>query len=105
MAITTNPNLAPINKKCIDDTVALEHGIFGQLLQVNVKISDYETMSLDDDYIKKMLMEKLVDEMYKARSISFTKVNDMASTATTYYARIFVTPDDQVRLLRELKVI
>jgi len=104
MSTTTILGSAP-NTFWIDDNVTLEHGIVGHPVQVSVAISDYETISLDDDYIKKMLMEKLVDEMYKAKSISFTKTNDMNFGKTTYYARIFVTPDDQVRLLRELKVI
>lgn len=53
------------------------------------------------DMIKKELLHKLLDEIVKSNLIEFTSQSDVVSGQTHYRARIFATPDSQVRLIRK----
>ena len=56
-----------------------------------------------NDFIKKDLVQKLVDEMAKNKQIEFTWQTDVNSAENHFRARIFATPDSQVKILREFK--
>ena len=53
------------------------------------------------DMIKKELLHKLLDEIVKGKLIEFTSQSDVATGHTHYRARIFATPDAQVRMIRK----
>ena len=55
----------------------------------------------DPNEIKKMLLTRLVEQMFHSNKIEFTKVLDPTTLDHTFRARIFVVPDTQVRILRQ----
>jgi hypothetical protein len=57
-----------------------------------------------ESIIKKELMNQLVEYMFNNKYILFTKMTDQVTLDNKYYARIFVVPDEQVRILRDYKV-
>lgn len=56
-----------------------------------------------EDHIKKLLVSKLVDEMFNAKCIEFTQMRKHDTDEMIFRARIHVVPDTQVRIIRELK--
>ena len=68
------------------------------------KISQFSGSTLNNvEYeIKKQLMASLVEEMFKSKYILFTKVHDVLTYQDKYMARVFVTPSEQVQLIRDL---
>ena len=81
--------------------------IKGEMFVVDLTVSDLEvsinTLSPDDfmDQIKTRLLEKMLTGLRKSKSIEFTRMNDTKNHQTIFKARIFATPDDQVRILRK----
>ena len=83
-----------------------QHAIQGKMLTTSFEFSDldYIEKPIDPLEIKKMLMDQLVEQMYRDKSIEFTKMQDVATGVHRFHARIFVVPDTQVRIIRENKV-
>lgn len=81
--------------------------IQGQCLTIthHVTVSDTIYSNMHEDEIKRILVSKLAEEMYRQNLVEFTKTVDNKSFDNIFRARIFVVPDDQVRLLRTAKVI
>ena len=77
--------------------------IQGQMVTINYEISDiaYTQFIRDPDEIKKILVDKLAQEMWKRNCIEFTKMYDNAIGSHKFHARVFVVPDTQVRILRQ----
>ena len=65
--------------------------------------NQYVPMTDDDlqDFIKTKLCHQLLEEMKRGKFIEFTKQDDPIHWGVKYRARIFVTPDSQVRILRQ----
>lgn len=80
------------------------HSIQGKMLVANYVIPEYEWQSrpLDPTEIKMRLMEELTKKMFEDKNIEFTRVQDSSSFDHKFYARIYVVPDTQVRIIREL---
>lgn len=84
-----------------------DHTYQGQMVTVQHTISDSDaemlSMNMGDfkDEVKKQLLKKLMDEIVKNNLIEFTSQTDVAAGQTHYRARIFATPDTQVRLIRK----
>ena len=74
--------------------------IKGQMVTAQMSIDANEAIQMDDLELKNILLSKLVKELMNGHYIEFTKQQDVATMKTTIRARIFVTPDEQVRLLR-----
>lgn len=81
--------------------------IKGEMITVSHTLSDLEA-SLDTtpvnefrNKIKSILLEKLIEELKKSNTIEFTSTNDPKNHQTVFKARIFATPDSQVRILRK----
>ena len=53
-----------------------------------------------EEEIKLELIKMLAQEIYKRKLVEFTRMNDLFNDNVVFSARIFVTPDDQVRLMR-----
>lgn len=80
-----------------------EHKIQGNLLTVNMIISDWEMTNkpISPDEIKMKLMNLMVEKMMQDKHIEYTKMLDPVSRDHRFHARIFVVPDTQVRIIRE----
>ena len=84
-----------------------DHTYQGKMVTSQHTISDGDVemmkMSMGDfkDMIKEKLLHKLLDEIVKSNLIEFTSQSDVATGQTHYRARIFATPDTQVRLIRK----
>ena len=79
-------------------------------IQGNTIMAEYvlppNYLGLKESEIKKLLVEKLVQEMYKVNNqhnIEFTQMKKVDTDEMVYRARIHVVPDTQVRIIRELK--
>jgi hypothetical protein len=66
-----------------------------------MRLDANEAIQMDDIELKNRLITKLVRELMDGKYIEFTKQQDVASMETIVRARIFVTPDDQVRIVRK----
>lgn len=83
-----------------------EHAIKGNMIKYEMSMSEYESLSITIDTvtfydeIKKQLLYGIMDEIMRTKSIEFTKMKDYANGTTSYRARMFAVPDDQVRILR-----
>lgn len=76
--------------------------VIGQLI---VKDIDMLNMPFDVDvrtHIKNNLLKELVQYMLENKLAEFTVSEDYANGSKLYRVRCFVTPDDQVRLLRQV---
>ena len=77
----------------------------GKMLTVEhyVRHREIVAMKLDDleEFVKNVLCEQLVREMKKQKLIEFTRQENIPQDCVQYRARIFVTPDSQVRILRQ----
>lgn len=111
MAIPTYKFEDPLTMPFMDpdlDVVCEEYGVRGTMINVNYTSSNYDAASYKSvaefqDYIKTKLAMQIVKSMINEKLVSFTLVEDIASNATNYRARCFATPDDQVRLIKNLK--
>lgn len=81
--------------------------IQGQCVTIIHHIATADTVysNIHEDEIKRLLVNKLAEEMFRQNVIEFTKSFDQVTHEVVYRARIFAVPDDQVRLLRTAKLI
>lgn len=86
------------------DIQTTDYDIAGIMLKHDLFISEYELMKIDPQKfqyeIKKRLMIGLLDEIARAKCVEFTKQPNFEELKTHFRARMFVVPDDQVRILR-----
>jgi len=74
--------------------------IQGKMLTVKNTFKD-EMRGIPTDEIKRKMIYELVEEMARSGMIEFTKQNDPTTGTITYRARCFMTPNDQVQILRK----
>ena len=82
---------------------ATNHLIQGQMVTAEFTLTGLDKDRMTDDQIKSKLLFFLADEMMRQKCVEFTKQDDFVSNVTVARARIFVTPDTNVRILREMK--
>ena len=75
--------------------------IQGQMITATLEIDEFQMSHMDDVDMKNKVLNSLVNELIAAKCIEFTKQQDVATNTLTVRARIFATPDNQVRLIRE----
>ncbi len=75
--------------------------IKGQMVFAEMRLDANEAIQMDDLELKNILITKLVRELMDGKCIEFTKQQDVANMETIVRARIFVTPDDQIRVIRK----
>jgi hypothetical protein len=108
MAITNNPHgFAPTfdidsyHDPRLDSTLQKPvEAIQGQMITATLHVDEMQLMSMDDIAMKKKVLDMLLNELLSAQCIEFTKQQDVATNTLTIRARIFATPDNQVRLIR-----
>lgn len=85
-----------------------EYPIGGKMVTGKCIVSDSQYMSIsipDDDLkvaIKKDLAKQLAMYLIDNKLVEFTMMQDPMDFSRMYHVRCFVTPDDQVRLLRKI---
>jgi hypothetical protein len=103
VGITTQVMMPNINTK--------EFAIQGQMLMVQKTLDAYElertglsaNIKNYEDEIKRQLIQEMLSEMVREKCIEFTSQKDMLTGSVTYRARLFVTPDSQVRIIRQVQ--
>ena len=70
------------------------------MITATMHVDEIHLMSMDEVAMKKKVLDMLVYELLSAKCIGFTKQQDVATNTITVRARIFATPDTQVRLIR-----
>ena len=88
-----DPRLPPTLQKPVE-------AIQGQMVTATMYVDEMQLMSMDDIAMKKKVLDMLLNELLSAKCIEFTKQQDVATNTLTVRARIFATPDNQVRLIR-----
>ena len=85
------------------------HVIKGEMITVQKVYSDLDYFELESKYridlanvIKEELLDILVDELMKHNCVSFTMQQDHTTLERCFRARIFATPDDLTRVVKEL---
>lgn len=77
-----------------------DHIIQGKMLVVEYEVTAHEAQFMDDNFIKQMLIKELAQKIYNEKCVEFTKQNDLQSNTIKCRARIYVTPDSNVKILR-----
>ena len=80
-----------------------DHIIQGQMLMAEYSFNAHEAQFMDDDHIKRILVKELVEQMFHCKHIEFTKQTVFESNTFKARARIYVTPDSNVRIIREMQ--
>ena len=78
-----------------------EYAIKGQMLMVSHHYDDFMINEMGRDEVKRQLAMQLAMELLKSKLIEFTQEKDAISGKTLVRARAFVTPSNQVQILRE----
>lgn len=76
--------------------------IGGKLVNVNITLSNFDTISLNPDAIKWRVADHLVKYMIENKLIEFTKQENLLENSTIINARCYLAPDDNVRILRQM---
>jgi hypothetical protein len=76
--------------------------IGGKLVNVNIKLSNFDTINLTSDNIKWRIADHLVKYMIENKLIEFTKQDNPIEMTTTINARCYLAPDSEVRILRQM---
>jgi hypothetical protein len=82
------------------DITTKEYAIGGKLITAKYMVSDQHSATMNPNDIKENLMHQMIEYIIKNKLVEFTKIPDMYSGSSTYLARIYLTPDDQVKILR-----
>ena len=81
--------------------------ISGKMITVEYVMSFMDIQSTQmnqdelQDFVKTKLCSQLLNEVVRGNYIEFTKQDHPMHNGIKYRARIFVTPDSQVRILRQ----
>jgi kynureninase len=76
--------------------------IQGKMITAEMKLDVNQAIQMDDLELKNRLITKLVRELMDAKCIEFTKQQDVSRMETIIRARIFATPDNEVRFMRKM---
>lgn len=84
-----------------------QNAIEGRMFKAFYTVSEFEKLQFigDEDqwkeHVKRVLTQKLAEDLMDEKYIEFTRMNeDPVTGGTQYTARIFAVPDGQVRILR-----
>ena len=84
---------------------AVDVAIGGKLIQAKLELTNMESMNFksDDDYkraIKQKVASDLARAMIETNVIEFTRLPQPATGTDIIYARCYLAPDSQVKILR-----
>ena len=81
----------------------IDYTIQGKMLTTSLTMSPYEAEQMDDLELKNRLITLMVREIMDNKCIEFTKQQDYAKDEVVIRARIYVTPDSDVKLIRKIQ--
>jgi hypothetical protein len=104
--ITDGPVAASIGNYTYHAYAEPNHTIQGKMLTISrsmgmeplTRALDYSTL---ENALKIELVSDIAHKMLESGLIEFTKQNDPTTYTITYRARCFMTPNDQVQILRK----
>lgn len=67
---------------------------------MTVPIAQWQSHVFSPDDVKRQMINGLLDVMMKTKKIEFTKMENHSTGQMIFHARLFVVPDEMVRLLR-----
>jgi hypothetical protein len=111
MLPTVNVNTAygKFTKSVIDDVWDNNYAgkytdiaIGGKLVNMNIKLSNFDNIGLNPDAIKWRVADHLVKYMIENKLIEFTKQENLLENLTIINARCYLAPDSEVRILRQM---
>lgn len=83
-----------------------DYAIKGELLTAELIFSDFDLNTsgkYEENYIKKLLADKIAEKLMLSKYIAFTKKKEAYSQEKIIYlARTFVVPSDDVQIVRQL---
>lgn len=77
-----------------------EYAIKGEMLLASHTYDDYMINDMGRDEIRRQLATLIALELLKSNHIEFTQMKDQLSGKTIVKARAFVTPNNQVQIIR-----
>lgn len=77
--------------------------IQGKMLTASLEFSSYEAEVTHDLEMKTKLLQLLLREILDNKCVEFTKQKNYAEDTVTIRARIFVTPDCEVKIIRQIQ--
>jgi hypothetical protein len=80
-----------------------EYAIGGKLLTASLMSDENTIQSMGKDFIKEKLAVQLAMGMLENKMVEFTSMRDHLSLSIKIHARCYLTPDNQVKIIRELK--
>jgi hypothetical protein len=102
--LSTIPSSIPISTNTTIPSVnSIDYIIQGKMLTTSIKMSPYEAEQMDDIEIKNRLITLMVREIMDNKCIEFTKQQDFLNDEVIIRARIYVTPDSDVKLIRQVQ--
>lgn len=100
-AISNNPFTSdPFRNEFVNLDIK-EYAIGGKLITVQFKADDL--FNPNPDSIKSQLVSNLSEYILRNNFVEFTKIPNPYNGSTTYIARCYLAPNDQVKILRSLK--
>lgn len=100
-AVPNNIGGVPISNGSMPPFNLTDHTIQGKMITVAKTIDHFIMEQVDENDIKISMMSQLVEEMIKNKCVEFTKQRGESTNETIIRARIFVTPDTNIRIIRE----
>jgi GTPase Era involved in 16S rRNA processing len=83
----------------------LPETIKGECVQAQMSVSDFQVTAMQtidlEKHVKEKLIHMIAEELMHSKLVEYTKFVDSSDGTTMYRARIFATPDSQVRILRK----
>lgn len=102
--LSTIPSSIPISTNNIIPQInSIEYIVQGKMLTASLTMSPYEAEQMDDLELKNRLVSLIVREIMDNKCIEFTKQQDYAKNEVIIRARIYVTPDSDVKLIRKMQ--
>lgn len=80
-----------------------EYAIGGKLVTMRLVIGGYEAELLTKEQIKQKMASQLAQAMVDNKLIEFTKLVDPMTANVIIHGRCYVAPNEQVKIIRELK--
>lgn len=96
----SNPFTTPITVAGNTYPAPIDHAIQGKMLKCETSITLLEWETHPAEWVKEKMLRLMLDEMMKEHCIEFTMTKDNHMDMVKVRARVFVTPDDKIRLLR-----
>jgi non-ribosomal peptide synthetase component E (peptide arylation enzyme) len=108
MAIATQPwNVNTYSDPFDSKFDVKEYPIGGKLVQARLELSAMQAIQFTDDEMRRQIKHDMASElarfMIESNLIEFTRVDDPKTATMQIYARCYLAPDNQVKILRSLK--